>query len=360
LIEVLLAIFILGIGVISIAALFPAGIAQQRRSADDILGPTVADNALEVIRSKVGPDDFGQGVGYTIEGDTDWMRPAVFFNNTTVSDPMNGGTAEISAGSIGIFTRNVPAGDGVDSEVLWNDLFYPQAGAFPDGPLFVITQRERSYPQASTPLSPALLAIDQFPDKPQYYWECMFRRFQGRILTAIFVYRVNLSGGTAIPYSSPPLPSLFGSAERLPYKFALGDLANPVGGWDACCGADGIAGNLDDSDVPNTAPGSAFLPQLPEYGWQAPGQWIIDQNNNVHRVLSGRLTAADGPVQLMRPPPAIPGLPVYFSLPPADGVENIVCCIMYIPTQVELDTDGDGTGDLPVTLTPVYATVKEL
>ena len=37
-----MAIFILGIGIISIAALFPAGIAQQRRSLDDVTGPVVA------------------------------------------------------------------------------------------------------------------------------------------------------------------------------------------------------------------------------------------------------------------------------------------------------------------------------
>ncbi len=35
------------------------GLTQQRRSADDILGPTIANNALELIRSRVSPDDFG-------------------------------------------------------------------------------------------------------------------------------------------------------------------------------------------------------------------------------------------------------------------------------------------------------------
>ena len=41
LIEVLLAVFILGIGIISIGAIFPAGIVQQRQSLDDALGPVV-------------------------------------------------------------------------------------------------------------------------------------------------------------------------------------------------------------------------------------------------------------------------------------------------------------------------------
>ncbi|MBT4530807.1 MAG: prepilin-type N-terminal cleavage/methylation domain-containing protein, partial [Phycisphaerae bacterium] len=48
LIELLLAIFILGIGVISIATLFPAGIAQQLKTTDDVIGPIVARNALSI------------------------------------------------------------------------------------------------------------------------------------------------------------------------------------------------------------------------------------------------------------------------------------------------------------------------
>ena len=52
LIEVLIAIFILAIGIISISALFPAGIAQQRRTVDDTIGPIVAENALTVLRRR--------------------------------------------------------------------------------------------------------------------------------------------------------------------------------------------------------------------------------------------------------------------------------------------------------------------
>ena len=59
LIELLIAIFILGIGIISIAALFPAGIAQQQKSTDDLIGSIVARNALTIIRSKVEQEDFG-------------------------------------------------------------------------------------------------------------------------------------------------------------------------------------------------------------------------------------------------------------------------------------------------------------
>ncbi|MHC4129030.1 MAG: type IV pilus modification PilV family protein, partial [Planctomycetota bacterium] len=57
--EVLMAIFILGIGVLGIAALFPAGIAQQRASVDDVIGPLVADNAIALLRARLEPGDFG-------------------------------------------------------------------------------------------------------------------------------------------------------------------------------------------------------------------------------------------------------------------------------------------------------------
>ena len=59
LIELLLAIFILGIGVISIAAVFPAGIIQQRRTQDDVMGPAVAEAAMATLRSHLDPSDFG-------------------------------------------------------------------------------------------------------------------------------------------------------------------------------------------------------------------------------------------------------------------------------------------------------------
>ena len=79
LIEVLMAIFILGIGVISIAALFPAGIAQQRQSVDDVIGPIVARNAMAVIRSHVRADDFaGRRMGAEI-GQTAWAEALRYF-----------------------------------------------------------------------------------------------------------------------------------------------------------------------------------------------------------------------------------------------------------------------------------------
>ena len=99
LIELLLAIFILGVGIISIATLFPAGIAQQQKTANDVVGPIIARNALTLLRSRLEQEDFGGAEQFdirwspflcsfsltseninpwpTICGDWMWRRPAI-------------------------------------------------------------------------------------------------------------------------------------------------------------------------------------------------------------------------------------------------------------------------------------------
>ena len=59
LIEVLMSVFILGIGVIAIASLLPAGISQQRSARDASAGPIVAQSAMAVLRSKYSQSTFG-------------------------------------------------------------------------------------------------------------------------------------------------------------------------------------------------------------------------------------------------------------------------------------------------------------
>ena len=59
LIELLMSIMILAIGLISVAALFPAGIVQQQRAKDDMEGPAVAKSAIGVLRSRLAQEDFG-------------------------------------------------------------------------------------------------------------------------------------------------------------------------------------------------------------------------------------------------------------------------------------------------------------
>ena len=132
LIEMLLAIFILGIGIISIATLFPAGIAQQQKSTDDIIGPIVARNAMTLIRSRVDQEDFGGAEAFdarwspelcaftltdigninpwpTICGDWMWRRPTIIKDDFGEDDDP---IAVSQRGAIDFFAINDSGGFG--------------------------------------------------------------------------------------------------------------------------------------------------------------------------------------------------------------------------------------------------------
>jgi hypothetical protein len=61
----MLAVFILGIGLIMVATLFPVGADWTRQSAEDSISQTVAQDALGVIHAHYGPGGnlYGAGVG---------------------------------------------------------------------------------------------------------------------------------------------------------------------------------------------------------------------------------------------------------------------------------------------------------
>jgi len=350
LVEMLFAMFILGIGVISIAALFPVGLTQQLRSTNDILGPTIARNALATIRNKVSPDDFGwidiNGNVYdgtapigtdplipTIPGDTTWRRPAFFTDNATVNGRV------ITDGSIDLFINQ-----GTDTELPHNTLKYGPD----DPPQIIITQQERYFPAQPLPSETERI------DTPTYVWDCAFRRFQGRMQVAIFVYRVRSTGASDAPYHVPA--SGGGNGQVLPYRNIL-DGSGPVAPddpWVVDLDGDGNAGTTEDVFIPGTER-DTNPPDFTQWesGWQAPGQWLLDQNNNVHRILAGRRNVTDGPVELTRPIPGMPPLPVYsFG---GGGVNGDVVALWYLPPVV---TDPD-TGE-EWQLTPVYIAVREL
>ncbi len=361
--EVLLAVFILGIGVIAVAALFPAGIAQQQQSADDVIGPIVANNALSILRTKLRSDDFGtfeeHGVGppipSTIEGDWPWLRPAFIFPMSTFRD-----------GAIDIFNSSVPPPADVSEESAGNS---PLPSGIPysrlkygAAPKVVFTQAERFYPISAGTLPPP---VDQPIGTPQYVWDCMFRRFQGKVLVAIFVYRVTIPGGGRVPYTVPRLPSPYDNDPPLPLRLALdpSDSNSPAGlslvvaegMWDA----DGIA------LIEGTADAASYDATDLLQSWQEPRQWLLDQNNNMHRVLSRSQSAVAASsamqVELVRPVPGLPGVGVYYFPVSSNLVDDVVSHLWYVPAEVKLDVDSDGTpDDLGAQLTPVYATVKEL
>ena len=370
LVEVLMAIFILGIGIISIAALFPAGIAQQRQSVDDVMGPIVAENAMSILRSKLTQEDFGTFEEFspnypfeitvfaprpTIPGDWSGLRPA-FIHRDVYPNKWPLGAIEIFNGAYhGTTTAQTefppPGGYSGTSPVLYG-IPYNRGRHGDTPPAIIFTQEERFYPQGSQVPSDQL---GKRPPKPQYVWDCMFRRFQGKVLVAIFVYRVGVPGGEMTEYAVP-LPS--GPYPPLPIWLDLTDLgggSEPWRGeaWDAF-GEDLTAGTADDALIPYTDVGQFDLTDH-AHQWQVAGQWLLGQNNNVHRVL-GRRQSDNGEwlVELIRPVPAMPAIQPYYMLSPFDGAENIVTDIWYLPLTM---TDLSGQ---EFRLTPVYLTVKEL
>ena len=373
LVEVLLAIFIMGVGVIAIAALFPAGIAQQRRSVDDIIGPIVANNAIAILRTRLRPDDFGtfeEHIVYdspTIDGDWTWRRPSVFFNITAAFPDT------IYAGSISIFGNSnsnvAPDAWEPDSGVVsipWNTDRYGS-----NDPLIIFNQGERYYPmQTQTrPLTP-----------PQYVWDCMFRRYQGNILVAIFVYRVTIPGGGSSVYR---VPQTNGTLPPLPIDLLL-DPGSP--GYDTGLNpfmSEGMwdAGTADMPEAERRLIGATVNSSTNPYdrqnvfqAWQEPRQWIVDQNNNVHRTLS-RFVNDSGAVfvELVRPVPEAVYRDMFTGLllmrtnqfsinVTPDQIDtdlngmadsNVVTRIWYLPLEID---HPDGT----YLLTPVYVTVREL
>jgi prepilin-type N-terminal cleavage/methylation domain-containing protein len=404
LVELLLAIFILGIGVISVAAVFPAGIALQRQTNDDTLGPLVAQHAMSVLRSRLKQEDFGsfsqfnanawpytvKAAGapidiFTIQGDWPWMRPGFIFDNPATA---------FDEGAIDVFSlvkTRQDAGftplpgtqdlvsldkaselpDGWGGTALRGIPFNPSrlsvlnaagVGSFtrplPE-PLVLVSQRERAWPMESE------FGAGNPADRPQYHWEVMFRRFQGRVLAAVFVYRVGFPGGQPRPYSVAPAdPALNTSdcpsaANRSPLPVLLQTPFATTTRWVA-----GVVNN-DPSAIPGTNPASTLDLTRPRQMWQVPGQWILDQNNFVHRVLNGRRNVSEGPVRLARPIPAAPPSVVYGgAFPPGPGGVSTA------PPDLGpnlLDSEGVATAwYLPIrdargaVLTPVYILVEEL
>jgi hypothetical protein len=182
----------------------------------------------------------------------------------------------------------------------------------------------------------------------------MFRRFEGRVLVAVFVYRVTAPGGELVNYAVRPEQG--GPNPNLPPIPIWRDWTNGASAWDAF-GPDLISGTVDDARVPVTEPPNCedYRPLDRRQSWQEPGQWILDQNNNVHRVLSSYCDEAmnERIVELAQPLAAMATLQPFYFVPPANGAENVVTDIWYLPL-----TAGDGRAE--VRLTPVYLTVKEL
>lgn len=265
LIEVLMSIFILGIGVIAIASLLPAGIKQQQNAKNDAYGPVVADSALATLRSRLSPADFGGDdqlrdtsapdelrssvlnfFQYLPTGDFEWTRPSWWYGEASgnpsplIPPSLRRGAVHPFIGPIGLpsfdtfwtegavagFGLNftgVPAGVAGSVNLLANPSVFPRY--LPSSPFdgtppgvfdyqvddqdpaanidlhYFVSREDRSWPQDS--------------DSPEYYWDCAFQRSNGTVQVAIFVYRATEPDGKRLLDRPTDILSV-GAAARSP------------------------------------------------------------------------------------------------------------------------------------------------
>ena len=412
LIELLLAVFILAIGIISVSALFPAGIAQQQQTTDDQLGPVVAEQALGLLRSRVRPEDFGSFEEFGIlgvlsgstttgsyayrpaPGDWSWIRPGVI---RTAQPDVQLPAAE-QPGSIDLFSRVAQRTNGTSAEfcefpqgiegsaITLYGAPYSTARSL-TAPLLVVSQRERWWPDVTSGAA--------VQGAPQYAWECMFRRAGGRVQVAIFVFRVVGVGGAVREWRAfrqgqtssydpavstgatsmvlPPVPyrRVLASTGTTAQTGTTGDdsVTQVTPGWAQPLtpaldmgqpgpfttgllgqGVAATPGALGQGLLPGDFP-TATLPPV-QHQWQFPGQWIVDNNGNVHRVAVGRRNPSDAvQVRLSAPVPRVPAAQVHVDYEAAALTSRGVRTFHYVPAII----DGNGTQ-----LVPVYATVRDL
>ena len=255
------------------------------------------------------------------------------------------GGAFVPAGSISLFNSTLT--NTTDGEIPWNQTIYG-AGNFNDGPVIIIPQTERYYPMRST------ISEDTRAPRPEYVWDCMFRRFQGKIMVAIFVYRATIVGGGSFAYSTSFDSS--GNIPLLPINLNItsSEVWADEGPWDAPVNTYPF--------IKGTRAGTPYDTTEHNQSWQEPGQWILDQNNNLHRVMSRTRNSITDPVEveMVRQLPQMLDIPIYFF--PGSAADNsgdglldtdVVSNIFYIPREVTIN-------NVSVRLTPVYVTVREL
>lgn len=440
LIELLFAVFILAVGAISVSALFPAGIAQQQQSADEQLGPQIADHALGLLRTRVSSADFGcfedfgiggapgsvparlftrsiQNGSYVYRpqpGDWSWMRPGVIRPNQVGAVGVN------LRGALDVFSALAQQDAGATRELCE----FPQGLQATVGgvaiygipyqltrsltaPPVLITQRERWWPTVPEPSAIGSVGADDAlvaRNPPTFAWECMFRRHAGTIQVGIFVFRIVGAGGSRQPFYAVPADSTrpafpssvsngsYGELPGLPYRRVLAT-ASTTGlsaggattgsqaglqvplGWQQpnvvqlggtagsnpfttgvlSLGNATAVGGQGQGLTPDDFPADRFPPVHQQ--WQLSGQWIIDNNGNVHRVGRGRRSRLDqAQVWLQSPVPRVaPSAPFDdYELQPtaaSDPVPFGVRTLHYVPTVVD---------DSGAQLIPIYATVRNL
>ena len=321
LVELLLAIFILGLGLISIAALFPAGIILQQQAEDEFYGPVVAEHAMGVLRSRLEPDDFGtwwecmqaqaevvQDAGgdgqqllsetrFALAADNDnqlaaylrltdwpWLRPSVVVNPPTGQPDLLGAvdvfnhygwaTPGITVGEQTAYPdhpwRRFLAFDPEDPTQSVTGIPFDLTDNIVQGevvpPRVLISADDRSWPPG-----------DGSGARPRYFWDCAFRKVGDRVQAAIFVYRATASTLDAPAYRPGAVLADESGADApaVPYRKQLEESQQWKPGQGTIDDALPTAGMLMDVNDVSTA-------------WMHSGQWVMDQMGTVHRVVAGR------------------------------------------------------------------------
>lgn len=352
LIEVLMSIFILGIGVIAIASLLPAGIKQQQNSKNDAYGPVVADSALATLRSHFSASDFGGDdqisdqdaqnrstvlnfFQYLPTGDFEWTRPSWWYGDASdnasplIPPVLRRGAVHPFVGPLGLpshdtfwtegaadgFGRNFtgfPVGGVLGSvNMLGNPDVFPRFqqsspfNGFPPGVVGLFPDQANQFdPSIEIDLHYFLSREErswpQGSDSPEYYWDCAFQRTNGTIQVAIFVYRSTEPDGQRLIDRPTDILSTGGNTtlDGSPQRPHAVHLQQP---WIPGQRVLRVEDN-EPSPFDTTGAGDSYLDRQ----WQAGGQWILDEHGNVHRVLRGRNTASELQIELFEPVPAIP------------------------------------------------------
>ncbi|MDP6891336.1 MAG: hypothetical protein QF471_08390, partial [Phycisphaerales bacterium] len=151
-------------------------------------------------------------------------------------------------------------------------------------PRVLITPEERTWPQA-----------DAMGRMPKYFWDCAFRRVGSDVQVAIFVYRAKRESLSQPHWESGPVTRVDApGAHFIPVPWVV-DLTTGADGafgpWmvDAESGAEHFPGTNVDTFLQADLGGSEYGPNHPDFGWMWPGQWLVDQGGDVHRVASGRM-----------------------------------------------------------------------
>jgi hypothetical protein len=297
-----MSIMILAIGLISVAALFPAGIVQQQRAKDNIDGPSVARSAMESLRGKLSQSDFGDWTDfyeasevanliangqldkspsyYLADGDWPWLRPALV-DPQAYTNPVYRGMVDVF-NSLGnqnpdftitdletdtdyyryCFSRNLNAqSPGFESPL---GIPYARKDSMVTPPEVLFTMSDRTWPPG-----------DGTDRAPQYFWDFMLSRRGGVVYASVFVYRV--AGGVENAKSWALEPARIGQNRPeipVPGSTRLADF------WNAGDG-DGFVRALPGTD-------GDFDPLDASASWQYPGQWMVDNMGSVHHVERGR------------------------------------------------------------------------